>query len=58
LVQIARNAILNNSGARGLQGIFEELLRDTMFDSPSDDNIKDFSITRQNVVDFMSNKEE
>jgi ATP-dependent Clp protease ATP-binding subunit ClpX len=58
LVQIARNAILNNSGARGLQGIFEELLRDTMFESPSDDSIKEFSITRKNVADFMSNKEE
>ena len=58
LVQIARNAILNNSGARGLQSIFEELLRDTMFESPSDDSIKEFSITRKNVIDFMSNKEE
>jgi len=58
LVQIARNAILNNSGARGLQSIFEELLRDTMFESPSDDSIKEFNITRKNVIDFMSNKEE
>lgn len=58
LIQIARNAILNNSGARGLQSIFEELLRDTMFESPSDDSIKEFSITRKNVIDFMSNKEE
>lgn len=57
LTQIARNAIVNNSGARGLQGIFEELLRDTMFNAPSDDSITDFSITRKSVIDFMSNKE-
>ena len=57
LTQIARNAIINNSGARGLQGIFEELLRDTMFNAPSDDSITDFSITRTSVIDFMSNKE-
>ena len=57
LVQIARKAIINNSGARGLQGIFEELLRDTMFNAPSDDSISDFKITRTSVIDFMSNKE-
>lgn len=53
LKQIARNAILNNSGARGLQGIFEELLRDVMFDAPSDDSITTFSITKKCVVDLI-----
>jgi len=53
LKQIARNAILNNSGARGLQGIFEELLRDVMFEAPSDDNITEFSITKKCVIDLM-----
>jgi ATP-dependent Clp protease ATP-binding subunit ClpX len=50
LQQIARNAILANSGARGLQGVFEELLKDVMFDSPSDDSIVKFNITKRDVV--------
>ena len=53
LQQIARNAILNNSGARGLQGLFEELLRDVMFEAPSDDSITEFNITKKSVVDLM-----
>ena len=51
LQQIARNSILTNSGARGLQGIFEELLKDVMFESPSDDTITKFNITKKDVVD-------
>ena len=50
LQQIARNAILNNSGARGLQGIFEELLRDAMFEAPSDDELTSLSITKKCVI--------
>ena len=51
LQQIARNAILSNSGARGLQGIFEVLLRDVMFDAPSDESINKFSITKKDVAE-------
>ena len=53
LQQIARNAILSNSGARGLQGLFEELLRDVMFEAPSDDNITEFNVTKKSVVDLI-----
>jgi len=53
LQQIARQAILNNSGARGLQGVFEELLRDLMFTAPDTEEETSFSITKQSVVDLL-----
>ena len=40
LVEIAEQAITRNTGARGLRGIMEHVLRKTMFDVPSQDNIK------------------
>jgi ATP-dependent Clp protease ATP-binding subunit ClpX len=49
LQEIARNSILSNTGARGLQGIFEELSREVMFTSPSDDSITNFTITKKDV---------
>ncbi|MEW6709362.1 MAG: ATP-dependent Clp protease ATP-binding subunit ClpX, partial [Candidatus Riflebacteria bacterium] len=36
---IARNAIKQNTGARGLRRIIEELMLDLMYDIPSDKNI-------------------
>ena len=53
LQQIARNSILHNQGARGLQGVFEEILRDVMFESPSDGSITEFNITKKSVVDLI-----
>lgn len=40
LVEIAENAIKRNTGARGLRSIMEHVLRKTMFDVPSRDNIE------------------
>lgn len=39
LVAIARNAIKQNTGARGLRRIIEELMLDLMYDIPSDNSI-------------------
>jgi ATP-dependent Clp protease ATP-binding subunit ClpX len=39
LAAIARNAIKQNTGARGLRRIIEELMLDMMYDIPSDQNI-------------------
>ncbi len=42
---IAKKAILNNTGARGLRSIVEKTLRDIMFTAPSDPTIKKVTIT-------------
>lgn len=42
---IAKKAILNNTGARGLRSIVEKTLRDIMFTAPSDPMIKKVIIT-------------
>ncbi|TPQ27899.1 ATP-dependent Clp protease ATP-binding subunit ClpX [Methylomonas koyamae] len=40
LVEIAEKAIARNTGARGLRGIMEQVLRKTMFDLPSSTNVQ------------------
>lgn len=40
LTAIARKAIERGSGARGLRGVMEDLLRKAMFDIPSQDNVQ------------------
>ncbi|MGZ8923190.1 MAG: ATP-dependent Clp protease ATP-binding subunit ClpX, partial [Methylosarcina sp.] len=40
LVEIAEKAIARNTGARGLRSIMEQVLRRTMFDLPSLDNVE------------------
>lgn len=42
---IAKKAILNNTGARGLRSIVEKTLRDIMFTAPSDPSIKKVTVT-------------
>ena len=54
LREIAKNSILSNTGARGLQGIFEALSREVMFTSPSDDSITNFTITKKDVENLTS----
>ena len=51
LYAIARKAKKQNTGARGLKGILEELLTDLMFDTPSDSSIEKIVITREAVED-------
>ncbi|HHX57598.1 MAG TPA: ATP-dependent Clp protease ATP-binding subunit ClpX, partial [Clostridiales bacterium] len=50
LIEIAKKAILQKTGARGLRTILEEILMDVMFDAPSDENIKSVTITADSVL--------
>lgn len=50
LYAIAKKAKEQNTGARGLRGIIENLLTDLMFETPSDNTIEKIIITRD-VVD-------
>tara|TARA_R110002074_G_scaffold1909_2_gene11410 strand:+ start:187 stop:399 length:213 start_codon:yes stop_codon:yes gene_type:complete len=54
LREIARNSILGNTGARGLQGIFEQLSREIMFTAPSDDSVTNFTITKKDVLNLTN----
>jgi len=47
---IAEQAIVRNTGARGLRSIVENLLVDVMFDLPSDTENKRVLVTRETVV--------
>ena len=49
LLEIAKKAITKKTGARGLRTILESLLLKTMFDLPSQENVKEVIIDR-NVV--------
>jgi len=46
---IAQKAIKRKTGARALKSIVEELMLDVMYDVPSDDSIKKFTITKDMV---------
>jgi ATP-dependent Clp protease ATP-binding subunit ClpX len=50
LIEIAQKAIEQETGARGLRSIMECLLRKTMFDLPSIDDIEQCLITREAVT--------
>ncbi len=49
LEEIAKLAIKKKTGARGLRSIIEEILLDTMYESPSKKNIKSISITKKSI---------
>ncbi|WP_054948993.1 ATP-dependent protease ATP-binding subunit ClpX [Numidum massiliense] len=51
LVQIAREAIKRNTGARGLRAIIESTMLDVMFDLPSRDDITHCLIREETVRD-------
>jgi len=50
LLEIAKKAIIKNTGARGLRAILESLLLKTMFDLPSQENVKEVIIDRSVVL--------
>ena len=50
LEAIVEKAIDRNTGARGLRSIIEEIMRDIMFDIPSNDKIEKCIITKETVV--------
>ena len=56
LKEIAKMTIERKTGARGLRGIFEELLQDVMFDIPSDETVKSVTITKECVKGEKSPK--
>lgn len=49
LTAIARQAIIRNTGARGLRSIMESLLLDTMYDLPGSDDIEKVVVTGECV---------
>ena len=51
LEAIVDKAIERKTGARGLRSIIEEIMRDIMFDIPSNEKIEKCIITRETVVD-------
>lgn len=51
LEAIADEALSRNTGARGLRAIIEEIMRDVMFDVPSNEEISKVSITKDTVSD-------
>ena len=53
LVAVAKKAIKNKTGARGLKSIMENLLLDFMFEIPSKKNPKDVNITKDMVESSM-----
>ena len=50
LEAIVEKAIERNTGARGLRSIIEEIMRDVMYDIPSNEKIAKCVITRETVV--------
>ncbi len=50
LEAIVEKAIERNTGARGLRSIIEEIMRDVMYDIPSNEKIAKCTITRDTVI--------
>jgi len=53
---IANEAYKRKTGARALRSIIEELMLDIMYTLPSEDNIKEFTITKKMVDNLFSSK--
>ena len=51
LKAIAKKSFERNTGARGLRAILESVMRDVMFNIPSDENISKCTITEESVVE-------
>ena len=49
LVEIAKKAIAQKTGARGLRAIIEEVLMQPMFEAPSDPNITGITVTADSI---------
>ncbi|MBR6321551.1 MAG: AAA family ATPase, partial [Lachnospiraceae bacterium] len=50
LREVAKKAFLRKTGARGLRAIMEEVMKETMFELPSDDNAGECVITKEMVT--------
>jgi ATP-dependent Clp protease ATP-binding subunit ClpX len=51
LVQIAKEAIKRNTGARGLRAIIEQIMLDMMYELPSREDVGKCLITEETVRD-------
>jgi ATP-dependent Clp protease ATP-binding subunit ClpX len=49
LTEIARRAILNQTGARGLQTVFEQVLLEKMFECPDNEEMEKFTIDKKMI---------
>ena len=58
LTAIAQKAIMNRTGARGLQTVFEQLLLGIMYDAPDNEEVTKISVTKQMVEDLYKPKKE
>ncbi len=50
LLTVAKEAIRRNTGARGLRGVIEEAMLETMFEIPSKDNVKECIISKDVIL--------
>ncbi len=50
LREVAKKAFARRTGARGLRAILEEIMKDVMFELPSDDNAGECLITKEMVL--------
>ena len=57
LKEIAKETIKKKTGARGLRGILERILKDAMFNIPSEDNIEKCIVSKGGKVDLVRRKE-
>lgn len=51
IIEIAKRAISRKTGARGLRAITENILLETMFETPSKKNIKSVTVTKKTITD-------
>lgn len=56
LVEVAKKAISQKTGARGLRTILEELLLDVMYEIPSKKEIKEVVVTKESIDDHSKLK--
>ena len=52
-MEIAKKSIERKTGARGLRAIMENVMMDYMYSVPSDESIKELTITKEIVDDNM-----
>ena len=57
LNEIAKETIKKKTGARGLRGILERLLKEAMFNIPSEDNIEKCIVSKGGKVDLVRREE-
>ena len=57
LKEIAKETIKKKTGARGLRGILERILKEAMFNIPSEDNIEKCIVLKGGKVDLVRRKE-